>query len=84
MKDFCIKKLSDLGKGGKIIAEIGGKASNVAWLYGKLRSGFKVVDIGIDVSRTVRNSSYCAERLTMAIWKTRNIWKPIYHIELEH
>ena len=75
------KKLSSLGKGGKVLAEIGGKSSNIAWLYGKLRSGYKVIDIGIDTVRTTRSSSYIVERITIAIWKSRNIWKWIYHLD---
>ena len=74
------KKLSDLGKGGKILAEIGGKASNIAWLYGKVRKGFTVVDIGIDIGRLTRSSSYIAERIFLAVWKYRNIWKLVGHI----
>lgn len=74
-------KLSRLGKGGKVLAEIGGKASNIAWLYGKLRSGYKVIDIGIDSTRLIRSSSYIAERIALGIWKSRNIWKWIYHFD---
>lgn len=75
------KKLSSLGKGGKVLAEIGGKSSNIAWLYGKLRSDYKVIDIGIDTVRTTRSSSYIVERITIAIWKSRNICKWIYHLD---
>lgn len=73
-------RLVDLGKGGKVLAEIGGKASNVTWLYGKLRSGYKVVDIGIDIGRAARSSSYIVERIFGAIWKSRNLWKWSYHL----
>ncbi len=73
-------KLSKLGKGGKVLAEICGKTSNVAWLYGKLRSGYRVVDIGIDSARLARSSSYIAERITIGVWKSRNLWKWIYHL----
>ena len=72
-------RLSDLGKGGKILAEIGGKSDNLAWLYGKLRRGYTVVDIGIDIGRTARSSSYFFERFLLTIWKYRNIWKLPYH-----
>ena len=72
-------KLSDLGKGGKVLAELGGKASNVAWLYGKLKSGYKIIDIGVDIGRISRSSSYIVERLFILLWKSRNIWKGIYH-----
>ncbi len=74
-------KLSKMGKGGKMLAEFCGKASNVAWLYGQLRSGYQVVDIGIDSIRTIRSSSYIAERITIGIWKSRNFWKWLYHID---
>jgi hypothetical protein len=68
-------QLSNLGKGGKILAEVGGKISNVAWLYGKVRSGYTVIDIGIDISRTSRISSYITERIFLSIWTNRNILK---------
>lgn len=73
-------RLSNLGKGGKVLAEIGGKADNLAWLYGKLRKGYTIIDIGIDVGRTVRSSSYFVERLLLNTWKYRNIWKWPFHI----
>jgi len=73
-------KLSSLGKGGKALAEIGGKASNLAWLYGKVRCGYTVVDIGIDIGRTTRSSSYITEKVFLGIWKHRNKWKLLYHI----
>ena len=82
---MCIRdsygKLSNLGKGGKVLAEFGGKASNIAWLYGKLRSGYRVIDIGIDSTRLIRSSSYIAERIALEIWKSRNIWKWVYHFD---
>ena len=74
-------KISDLGTGGKILAEIGGKIDNVAWLYGKLRSGYRVVDIGIDSTRIIRSSSYIVERVTMWLWKNRNLCKWLYHLD---
>lgn len=74
-------KLSSLGKGGKALAEVGGKLDNAAWLYMKLKSGYKVVDIGIDLARKSRSSSYAMERVIMASWKYRNVWKWIYHFD---
>ena len=68
-------RLSDLGKGGKVLAEIGGKASNVAWLYGKARRRYTIIDIGIDIKRTTRSSSYITEKIFLSIRQTRNIWK---------
>lgn len=60
-------KLSKVDKGGKVLAEIGGKTSNVAWLYGKLRGGYTVVDIGINIGIATRKSSYIVERIFGAI-----------------
>ena len=72
--------LKDLGKYGKVLAEIGGKIDNLTWLYGKLRKGYTIIDIGIDIGRTARSSSYFVERVLLNIWKYRNIWKLLYHI----
>lgn len=76
-------KLKAMGKGGKVLAEIGGKASNIAWLYGKVRSGYTIVDIGIDIGRLElglkRSSSYIAERIFLFVWQSRNVWKSFYH-----
>lgn len=72
-------KLSKMGKPGKVLAEIGGKTSNVLWLFGKLRSGYTVVDIGIDASRLTRSSSYITERITLMAWQNRALWKTLYH-----
>lgn len=68
-------RLAGLGKGGKMIAEIGGKGSNALWLINKLRSGYDVIDTGLDIFRTTRSSSYRLEKFMLAIWKTRNVWK---------
>ena len=80
-------KLSSQGKLGKAIAEIGGKLDNLSWLYRKLRKGYTVIDIGIDVLKVsektgslVRSSSYLFERILLKVWKYRNIWKWLYHI----
>ena len=73
-------KLSAMGKGGKVLAEIGGKVSNIAWLYGKVRTGYTIVDIGIDIGRVGRSSSYMVERIFLGIWQNRNIWKSFYHL----
>lgn len=72
-------RLNGFGKTGKVLAEIGGKTSNITWLFGKLRTGYNVIDIGIDSVRTARSSSYITEKFIIGIWKTRNIWKWGYH-----
>ena len=69
-----------MGKGGKVLAEVGGKVSNIAWLYGKVRTGYTIVDIGIDIGRVGRSSSYMTERIFLGIWQSRNIWKSFYHL----
>ncbi len=71
--------LSSFGKLGKIFAEVGGKAHNAVWLFSKLRKGYTVLDIGIDLSRIGRSSSYFVERTILSIWKYRNAWKILYH-----
>lgn len=58
-------RLSKLGKSGKVLAEVGGKIDNAAWLYAKLKSGYKVIDIGIDLARKKRSSSYAMKRVVM-------------------
>ena len=68
-------KLCSKGKVGKVLAEIGGKLDNAAWLFGKLRSGYTVVDIGIDVTREARSSSYIMETVVMTFWKIKNVIK---------
>lgn len=73
-------KLLKIKHVGDYLAEIGGKISNAAWLYCKLRSGYKVVDIGIDTMRLYRSSSYAMERMILFGWKYRNIWKAINHL----
>lgn len=80
------EKLSKVPIIGKVLAETGGKTSNLAWLYTKVQSGYKIVDIGIDIGRVsksgklVRSSSYIAEKIFLGFWKYRNIWKLPYHI----
>lgn len=72
-------KLSRLGKGRKVLAEIGEKASNIAWIYGKLRSGYTVIDIGLKTIHSSKGLWYGTERIVLGLWKTRNIWKLLYH-----
>ena len=73
------RKWAAQGIVGKTFAEIIGKSSNAFWLYGKLRSGYKVIDIGIDITRETRSSSYMLERAIMSTWRYRNLWKLSIH-----
>ena len=71
-------KLSKMGMLGKVGAEVIGKGQNATWLFGKLRRGFTVLDIGVDaakIARGIKSSSYAMERVIMMIWKTRSFWK---------
>jgi RHS repeat-associated protein len=74
-------RLKDIKHGGKILADVFGKSSNIIWLYGKLRSGYRVVDIGIDSTRLIRSSSYFVEKVFVGVWKTRNAWKAVLHYD---
>lgn len=60
-------------------AAIGGKTSNILWLYSKVRTGYKIIDIGIDSTRVIRSSSYITEKISLLIWQTINIWKFFFH-----
>ena len=71
-------KLYKRGWRGKVAAEILGKTQNAGWLYSKLRTGFTILDIGVDLEKVAEgtiSSSYIMERIIVALWKTRNIWK---------
>ncbi len=76
-------RLSDLGKHGKVLAEFGGKVSNASWLYGKLRKGYRIIDIGIDSKRIARSSSYALESIILTSWQYRNVAKGIIHYVME-
>ena len=75
--------LSNLGKSGKVLAEIAGKTSNASWLYGKLHKGYRIIDIGIDSKRIARSSSYALERFILTGWQYRNVAKGIMHYAME-
>ena len=62
------------------LAEIAGKSTNIAWLYGKVRAGYTVIDIGIDICRTRRSSSYIVEQIVLSCWQYRNAFKMMYHV----
>ena len=74
-------RLCDFGKGGKVLAEIGGKLDNAFWLFGKLETGYTIIDAGIDVTRKKRSTSYVMEQIIMASWKNRTIAKFLSHLD---
>ena len=71
---------SSFGKVGDVLGNVVSKIDNATWLYQKLRTGYKVVDIGIDLSKTARSGFYIVEKAVAEIWRFRNIWKWGYHI----
>ena len=50
-------------------------ADDALWMYGKLRSGYTVIDIGMRTVDIGWGFWYGAERFVLALWRTRNIWK---------
>ena len=50
-------------------------AHNVGWLYGNLRRGNQIINIGMSTKFIKRGLFYGAETATLFIWQTRNIWK---------
>ena len=48
---------------------------NGSWMFGKLRKGYTVIDIGITMTHSGMGWYYRIERLVIAQWKYRNIWK---------
>ena len=50
-------------------------AHNGGWLFGKLRQGYTVIDIGLSTMHKGRGLWYGTERFVLGLWKTRNIWK---------
>ena len=71
-------KLASMGKLGKLGAEMIGKTQNALWLFGKLRKGYTVLDIGFDmakIAKGIRSSSYAMEKFIVLLWNARNIWK---------
>ena len=48
---------------------------NGAWIFSKLRKGYTIIDIGITTTHRAVGLYYGIERLIVALWKTRNVWK---------
>jgi RHS repeat-associated protein len=45
------------------------------WLFGKLRQGYTVIDIGLSTAHKGRGLWYGTERFVLGLWNSRNIWK---------
>ena len=48
---------------------------NASWMFGKLRYGYTILDIGITTLHRGWGIYYGVERFVIGLWKTRNIWK---------
>ncbi len=48
---------------------------DAGWMFGKLRSGYTVLDIGMTTLHRGYGLWYGAERFVIGLWKTRNLWK---------
>ena len=48
---------------------------NGSWLFGKLRQGYTVIDIGLSTMHKGSGLWYGTERIVSGLWETRNIWK---------
>ncbi len=48
---------------------------NSNWIFGKLRNGYTVIDIGMTTAHKGRGLYYGAERLIISVWQTRHVWK---------
>ena len=52
---------------------------NSLWIYGKLRRGFTIIDVGISTAHKGVGVYYGMERFMVAVWETRNAWKALLH-----
>ena len=48
---------------------------NGSWMFGKLRKGYTIIDIGITTTHRGFGYYYGIERFMIAQWKYRNVWK---------
>ena len=63
---------------GENIANVLGKADNALWLIEKMTQKYKIVDIGIDLNRAARSSSYILEQIIIWLTRYRNIVKVFF------
>ena len=45
------------------------------WLFGKLRQGYTVIDIGLSTMHKGNGLWYGTEKFVLGLWETRNLWK---------
>ncbi len=62
---------------GTRIANFLGKVDNAKWLLRQMASNNKIVDIGIDLHRASRSSSYLMERVLSFFYQNKEIVKKL-------
>jgi RHS repeat-associated protein len=60
-------------KFGSKVANFLGKVDNATWLLDKMVKGYKIVDIGIDLNRAARSSSYLMEQILTFFYQNKEI-----------
>ena len=50
------------------------------WMFGKLRKGYTVIDIGMKSTHRYLGLYYGIEKVVSALWKSRNVWKFPIHL----
>lgn len=60
-------------KFGPKVANFLGKVDNAKWLLDKMVKGYKIVDIGIDINRAQRSSSYLMEQILSFFYQNKEI-----------
>ena len=62
-----------LSKYGANVANFIGKADNAFWLLNKMLQTYRIVDMGIDVTRQLGNSSYKLESILSYFYQNKEI-----------
>lgn len=62
-------------KAAKFLPEARSIGHNGLWMFGKLRAGNIVLDIGMMTMHTSRGWYYGIERFVVGLWRTRHFWK---------
>ena len=72
----AFKKYDDLAKGVKKVLQNGATlVQNIGWIFGKLRKGYTIIDIGMPTYVKLRGFYYGSEKIILRLLQTRNLWK---------
>ncbi|MBQ2749224.1 MAG: hypothetical protein IJF34_05520 [Clostridia bacterium] len=70
------KKYDKTAKGAKKLMYDGvASLHNGSWMFGKFRTGYIVIDIGLSTKHSRMGVWYGAERFVSGLWNMRHIWK---------